>query len=73
MVIPCEKGPQCNWPACQLDCAGRHPMPLPTQDEIAAATIYDDDDDDDCDCVDAVEDILTGRVDCYVCGNFWYR
>ena len=47
-----------------------HPKPLPTQpvnDEV-----YEDDD-DDCDCDTAIEDILTGRVDCYVCGNFWYR
>lgn len=28
---------------------------------------------DDCDCDQAVEDILTGRVECYVCGRIWYR
>lgn len=72
MVVPCEKGPQCNWPACPTDCAGRRPKPLPTQEEIDEI-FYCDDDASDCDCDQAVEDILTGRVDCYVCGNFWYR
>jgi hypothetical protein len=22
-VIPCNKGPECNWPACPQDCEGR--------------------------------------------------
>jgi hypothetical protein len=28
MVIPCEKGGwRCSWPACPLECPGRHPPP----------------------------------------------
>lgn len=68
MQVPCHKGGhQCSWPACSLDCTGRHPKPLPTQAEA------DEYDADACSCDTAIEDILTGRVDCYVCGNFWYR
>lgn len=25
-VVPCEKGPQCSWPACSADCPGRPGM-----------------------------------------------
>lgn len=25
MKIPCSKGAECSWPACALDCNGRHP------------------------------------------------
>jgi hypothetical protein len=31
------------------------------------------DDLDDCDCIEAEEDILTGRVECPCCGRVWYR
>lgn len=43
-----------------------------TQEEIDAE-IFRCDDPEDCDCVDAEEDILTGRVECFRCGHFWYR
>ena len=23
MLVPCHKGPECNWPACHLTCKGR--------------------------------------------------
>ncbi len=27
----------------------------------------------DCECIEAEEDILTGRVECFACGRVWYR
>jgi hypothetical protein len=43
-----------------------------TQEEIDAEMFLCDDP-EDCDCLDAVEDILIGRFECYRCGRFWYR
>lgn len=43
-----------------------------TQDEIDC-DVFGCADPDDCDCDQAVEDILTGRVECFACGRFWYR
>lgn len=42
-----------------------------TQDEIDE-DMFSADDPDDCDCVEADEDILTGRVQCFRCGRVWY-
>jgi hypothetical protein len=42
-----------------------------TQEEIDNDMFWCDDA-DDCDCLDAEEDILTGRVECFVCGRIWY-
>ncbi len=43
-----------------------------TQEEIDA-DVFRCEDYDDCECIEAVEDILTGRVECWICGRFWYR
>jgi hypothetical protein len=42
-----------------------------TQDEIDE-DVFRCEDMDDCDCLDAQEDILTGRVECFSCGRVWY-
>lgn len=28
-VVPCSKGPECNWPACPQECTGRPGAPIP--------------------------------------------
>lgn len=65
-VIPCSKGGHhCSWPACPPTCAGR-----PGSEEMEE--VFVDEDENDCDCIDAEEDILTGRVECFRCGRTWY-
>ena len=43
-----------------------------TQEEIDA-DMFRRDDPDDCECIEAEEDILTGRVECFRCGRVWYN
>lgn len=42
-----------------------------TQEEIDE-DMFRCDEIDECDCDQAIEDILTGRVECFRCGRVWY-
>lgn len=55
---------ECDRPAGE--CVKGDLTRCPAMDE------FDDDDPADCDCIEADEDILTGRVECFVCGRVWY-
>lgn len=43
-----------------------------TQEEIDE-DVFRCDDPEDCDCIEAEEDILVGRFECFRCGRVWYR